>query len=135
MSENPVSFLADQSAPAVTVQPEKRGPGRPPGSKNKPKQPEVSCLADQSDPAVTEQPKKRGRKKGSKNKPKRPCEVLANNRGNLAESLGRGLRRFRGNSDRGGGQGSGQSVARGRSRGRGRGQNVARSSEMSQSER
>ena len=121
MSENPVSFLADQSAPAVTVQPEKRGPGRPPGSKNKPKQPEVSCLADQSDPAVTEQPKKRGRKKGSKNKPKRPCEVLSNNQGNLAESLGRGLRRSRGNSDRGGG--------------RGRGQNVARSSEMSQSER
>ena len=140
-SENPVSILADQTEPSVTEQSEKRGPGRPPGSKNKPKQPSES-VADQSDPAVPEQPKKRGRKKGSKNKPKRPCEVLANNRGNLAESLGRGLRRSRGNADQG--QGRGQTVVRGRNRGRGNsdrgrgrgiGLNVPRSSEMSQSER
>ena len=140
-SENPVSILADQTEPSVTEQSEKRGPGRPPGSKNKPKQPSES-VADQSDPAVPEQPKKRGRKKGSKNKPKRPCEVLANNRGNLAESHGRGLRRSRGNADQG--QGRGQTVVRGRNRGRGNsdrgrgrgiGLNVPRSSEMSQSER
>ena len=38
----------------------------------------VSFLGDQMEPSVTEQPKKRGRPKGSRNKPKRPCEALMN---------------------------------------------------------
>ena len=57
-----------------------------------------------------DQPKKRGRgrPKGKKHKPKRPCETLTNNGGNLARSLK-------------GSRGQANREARGRARGRARG--------------
>ena len=95
----------------------------------------VSFLGDQSESAVAEQPKKRGRgrPKGSRNKPKRPCETLTNNGGNLAQSLGQCLRGSRGQANRARGRGRGR--ARGRGRGRGSGQIDARNSEIIPSER
>ena len=52
----------------------------------------VSFLGDQMEPSVTEQPKKRD--KGSRNKPKQPCEALTNNGGNLAQRRSRGQLKF-----------------------------------------
>ena len=101
---NPVSVFASQSSEPAPV--EKRGPGRPPGSKNKPKEVDAmsrpsSSILPSSIPPVK---KARGRKKGSKNKPK---EVPSSSHPSVQEPCGQGTGRGRGRGRGLGGRGGG----------------------------